>query len=186
MNSRPVFVAALLWAVLVVVVVHFVDFPGSVPNFVDVSGGGTLLDASPAFTADATYERLAGFGENGRRNYFSRNLTVDLLLPLSVFPFLFLLMWRAITPWLKSGRLRATLLAVPIVYVVFDLVENAIVLMLLGQYPERLDRLATVLLFVTLIKRAASLLAIAVPLILLAIQGLRRYFHPPVPKPGMI
>jgi len=89
MRNGKIVAMAFVWAALVVFVVHFVDFPGSVPNFRDVSGGGTLLDASPAFTADGVYQRLAAHGEEGRQNYSFRNITVDILLPLSVLPFLF-------------------------------------------------------------------------------------------------
>ena len=79
MTTRTIFLTALVWAVVVVLVVHFLDFPGSVPNFRQVSGGGTLLDASPAFTADSVYQRLGEYGDEGRRNYSFRNVTVDIL-----------------------------------------------------------------------------------------------------------
>jgi hypothetical protein len=174
MGTRAIFVAALVWAVLVVFAVHFLDFPGSVPNFQHVSGGGTLLDASPAFTADGVYQRLGEFGAEGRRNYWFRNLTVDILLPLSVLPFLLLLMRRAVTP-LGLGRfLRVTFLALPLAYVAFDLLENSVVLVLLGNYPERLEMLAASLPYATIVKRIASLLAVGVPLTLLAVHSMRR------------
>ena len=174
MTTRLLFVAALVWAVLVVFAVHFLEFPGSVPNFVKASRGGTLLDASPAFTADAIYQRLGDYGDQGRRNYSFRNVTVDLLLPLSVLPFLLLLMLRAVSPIAPDRFLRPALLSLPLVYVVFDLLENSLVLVLLGNYPERLDTLAGALPYATIIKRVASLLAIAVPLTMLGINWVRR------------
>jgi hypothetical protein len=85
MTTQKTFVIAGVWALLVVLAVHFLQFPGSVPDFTRASGGGVLLDASPAFTPDATFERLAAYGEAGRQNYSFRNVTVDVLLPLSVF-----------------------------------------------------------------------------------------------------
>ncbi len=174
MRTPMVFVAAFVWAALVVFAVHFLDFPGSVPNFQQMSGGGTLLDASPAFTADSIYQRLGEYGNEGRRNYTFRNVTVDILLPLSVLPFLFLLMLRAVTPFALGRFVRATLLSLPLVYVIFDLLENSVVLVLLGDYPERLDVLAGSLPYATIIKRVASLLAIGVPLTMLGFQSLRR------------
>ena len=175
MRTRRVFVAALVWAVLVVFVVHFLDFPGSVPNFRQVSGGGTLLDASPVFTPDGIYQRLGEYGDEGRRNYSFRNVTVDILLPLSVLPLLFLLMLKAVTPITLGRSLRATLLSLPLVYVIFDLLENAVVLVLLANYPERLDMLAASLPYATIIKRVASLLAIGVPLMMLGLNSVRRF-----------
>ena len=175
MSTRSVFVAALVWAVLVVFVVHFLDFPGSVPNFRLVSRGGTLLDASPAFTADGVYQRLGEYGAEGRRNYSFRNMTVDILLPLSVLPFLVLLMLRALAPVTLGRSVRDTLLLLPLVYVIFDLLENSLVLVLLANYPERLDMLAASLPYATIIKRVASLLAIVVPLMMLGFDFVRSF-----------
>jgi hypothetical protein len=56
----------------------------------------------------------------------------------------------------------------------FDLLENSIVLVLLRNYPERLDMLAGSLPYATIVKRAASLLAIAVPLTMLGFNSVRR------------
>ena len=66
------------------------------------------------------------------------------------------------------------LLSLPFVYVLFDLLENATVLRLLANYPERLVLLATALPYMTMITRVASLLALAIPVSLLAFQFLRR------------
>ena len=96
MKNRALFVLALLVAVLVVFAVHSEDFPGSVPNFERLSGGGALLDVKPSFSEEAIYQRLSGYGEQGRDNYAFRNITVDILLPLAVFPALFLLMLHAL------------------------------------------------------------------------------------------
>jgi hypothetical protein len=171
--NRKLFLAALVAAMVVVFIIHSIDFPGSVPNFEKESGGGRLLDVKPAFSEDAIYERLAGYGERGRENYEFRNLTVDILLPLSVFPFLFLLMRHAIRRLRLGATPRNLLLALPFVYVIFDFAENGTVLALLARYPDRLEFAAAVLPFVTMIKRAASMLAIFGPLVMLAILRLR-------------
>jgi hypothetical protein len=173
-ENRQLFAVAFTWAALVVIVVHFMNFPGSVPNFRNASGGGTLLDAVPAFTPDGIYQRFADYGEDGRRNYRFRNITVDILLPLSVLPFLFLL--NAGAARVVAGRrlLPVVLLALPVVYVGMDFVENATVLHLLGNYPNRLDTLAHTLPYTTVVKRLASLLSIAVPLAILGFDRLTR------------
>jgi len=133
-----------------------------------------LLDASPAFSASDIYKRLGEYGETGRRNYQFRNMTVDVLLPLSVLPVLFLLMRKALTAFSLRQFTRAALLSLPLIYVTFDLVENSIVLMLLRNYPERLDALAGILPYATIVQRLASLLAIAVPLTMLGSAAARR------------
>lgn len=118
------------------------------------------------------YQRLAAYGEAGRQNYTFRNLTVDLILPLSVLPFLVLLMARAFAADVGAAR-HLWWLAIPVIYVLFDFAENALVLSLIAQYPTRLDVLAASLPYVTVIKRLASLLAIAIPLGVLIVRRIR-------------
>lgn len=166
MTNRKVFLVALLAAVLVVFTVHFLDFPGSVPDFVKSSGGGALLDVVPSFSEEGIYQRLEDYGEEGRRNYTFRNLTVDLVLPLSVLPFLFLLMLKALNRLSLGSVARTFLFSLPLVYVIFDFAENGAVLALLANFPDRLNLVAGTLPYLTLVKRAASMLAIVIPLLI--------------------
>lgn len=154
MRTRRAFVLAGLWAFLVVVAVHFLQFPGSVPDFTRASDGGILLDASPAFTSDGIYDRLAGYGEEGRKNYSFRNVTIDVLLPLSVLPFLLLLSRRALARYSPGTVIRSCVLA----------------------HPSRMcmNVLAASLPYTTLVKRAASLLALGLPLAMFGLDFVRR------------
>lgn len=174
MTKKRTFVFAFVLAFLIVFAVHFLDFAGSVPRFKEISGGGVLLDQSPSFTVDAIYNRLSDYAEEGRKEYAFRNITVDILLPISLLPFLFLLMFHAIRPLQLSRSLRLLLLSLPVVYLVFDFAENAVVLALLNNYPTRMELLAGILPYVTLVKRVASLLAFVVPVGIFAIRFLRR------------
>lgn len=178
MKSRHAFGVALGLALTVTLGVHLLMFPGSVPDFVRASGGGTLLDAKPAFSEEALYGRLEAYGQEGRGNYWFRNVTVDILLPLSVLPFLVLLNRRAVDRLGRHGLLAGVMLAAPFAYVAFDLVENGIVLALLERYPEHLSGLAAALPYATIIKRVASLLALLLPL---AVLTFRRWIS--IPKP---
>ena len=65
------------------------------------------------------------------------------------------------------------MLAIPFAYVGFDLAENASVIALLTSYPDRLAVLSAVLPYLTVVKRAASMLALIVPLLILAFAVLR-------------
>jgi hypothetical protein len=171
---------AAVVAISVVLAVHLLDFPGSVPRFEAESGGGVLLDTSPAFTVDDTYQRLAGYGEVGRRSYAGRNMTIDVLLPLSLLPFLYLLMKRAVRPLQLNRTVRFLLLAVPFAYVFFDLMENALVLILLDNFPRQVRGVAVSLPFVTVVKRLASLVAIFGPLAIFGFRLLQRRFRPAI------
>ncbi|KAA5542054.1 MULTISPECIES: hypothetical protein [Adhaeribacter] len=169
-NSTLAFATA--WAFLVVFAIHFLDFPGSVPRFLELSNGGILLDQVPSFTVEATYQRLSDYEEEGRKSYAFRNLTVDILLPLSVLPFLFVLMLRAVTSLQLNRSLRVLLISLPFTYVIFDFAENVAVLVLLNNYPQRMHLLAGILPYVTSVKRAASLLALFVPLVIMGVRFL--------------
>ncbi len=173
MKGRALFAFALLVAVLVVFAVHALDFPGSVPDFVRSSGGGVLLDVKPSFDEEAIYRRIEAYGQSGRSNYAFRNRTVDVVLPLAVFPALFLLMLRAVGHFPFSRVLRVLLYSLSLVYVIFDFAENWVVLALLEHFPERMPLLAGGLPYLTMIKRVASLLALAVPLVLFVVAGVR-------------
>jgi hypothetical protein len=174
MKNRMPLVLALLLAVLVVFTIHSLDFPGSVPNFERLSGGGVLLDVKPSFSEVATYQRLSDYGEGGRNNYVFRNLTVDVLLPLAVFPALFLLMLHALRGSSLGTVPKAFLYSLPFVYVIFDLAENGTVLALLAYFPDRMHLIAGILPYITVIKRTASLLALAVPLVIFSVALIRK------------
>jgi hypothetical protein len=81
-----------------------------------------------------------------------------------------------------SRVFKGLLLAIPLVYLAFDLLENAMVFNLLANYPARVTFVATLLPCVTMVKTLASLSAIFLPLGLLSfgnVEGWRnRAFSP--------
>jgi hypothetical protein len=174
MKNRAVFVLALLVAALVVFAVHSLEFPGSVPDFKRLSGGGVLLDVKPSFSEEAIYQRLSGYGEQGRKNYAFRNLTVDVVLPLAVLPAFFLLMLHALEGSSIGRGLRAFLLALPFLFVIFDFAENGTVLALLAYFPDRMHFLAGVLPYLTVVKRTAAQLSLVLPLVIFSVRLVRR------------
>ena len=166
MKNRALLAVASLLAVLVVFAVHSLDFPGSVPDFVRASGVGVLFDVKPSFSEDVIYRRLTDFGERGRTNYAFRNRTVDVLLPLAIFPALLLLMVHTAGRFSLGRGLRAALYSLPFVFVIFDFAENALVLGLLASFPDRAPLLAGALPYLTMVKRIASLLSLTIPLVM--------------------
>ena len=117
---------------------------------------------------------ITPYGEQGRKIYSFRNLTVDAVLPLSLLPFLFLFMREGLKV-MDLGRLPAALLlSVPIAYVVFDFAENAVVVGLLARFPDRVHFLAAVLPYLTVVKRTASIMALLIPFVVLTFAFVRR------------
>ncbi|MFN2501007.1 MAG: hypothetical protein ABR530_03225 [Pyrinomonadaceae bacterium] len=174
MTGRRTFLIAATAAFIVFFAVHFLDFPGSVPRFRELSGGGVLFDLTPSFDIDEVYQRLNDYGPQGRESYKFRNQTVDIILPLGLLPFLFLLMLTAVRSMQLNGWPAVLFLAIPVAYVIFDLLENGVVLGLLNTYPHRMDGAAQILPYITTVKRAASLLALIIPLTIFTLRFFRK------------
>lgn len=175
--NRARFPLAFAVAVIVFVAAHFLDFKGSVPNFQRITGGAVLLDMTPSFGEDAIYRRLGDYGARGRENYAFRNITVDVLLPLGLLPFLVMFMNRALRAIGAGRELRVILLSMPFAYVLLDLAENGSVLLLLARFPERLHAIAAVLPYLTVTKRVASMIALFGPLLILGFGMIRSRFR---------
>lgn len=129
----------------------------------------------PEFSEDGVYQRIGTYGAPGRASYSFRLLTVDILLPLGLLPFLLMFMSRALKQTSISKTARFVLLSLPIAYVVLDLAENASLLAMLAAFPGRLHVTAAVLPYLTVIKRVASLLSLFVPLVIYSGSFIRKH-----------
>jgi hypothetical protein len=171
-SARTVTIAfAAFFAVFLVT--HVVKFPGSVPYLKEMSRGQRMLDMQPSFSAADTYDRLEAFGPEGRQAYRRTILTVDVVFPV-VF-FLFLFAWaRHVAPSRVGPRLARAVAAPAVVYFLADLVENAAILAMLAQFPERLSVLAASIGYVTVTKRVCMIIALLAPPGLLLATAVRR------------
>lgn len=154
-NLLSVFIAVItVWAI------HAGDFSGSVPRFRQESGG-ELFDTKIARSSEEVFERIDGFGACGRAEYMFRNVTTDIVLPLSVLPMLVLCtrQWRDRR---RSPKLRLALGAAPFIYVFFDLVENFVVYFLIAQHPDANEALAHILPWLTIVKRIGAFTSLAI------------------------
>ena len=153
---------------------HLLPIPGSVRSLTAAMGGQPIFDMKPSLSSDEVYQRLAGFGEAGRAAYRSTVLTTDVIFPLCVLIFLFLLArYVADRLNLSRGR-RLLLLAVPIAYFISDMAENVAIYTMLSSYPDRQEIIGGAIGYVTLFKRLAQGAAIMVPILLLVAFQFRR------------
>lgn len=159
MTENRAFYMALFAGILVFGLIHFVSFKGSLPYFVQITGGGALFDTAIPRSVPEIYDRLEGFGEAGRREYVFRNLTTDILLPFSLLPLL-LLGIRRLNRRFDLRHAGRILLLLPFVYVALDLVENFVVILLISGLPEQQPSLAAALPIVTLVKRVAVMISV--------------------------
>lgn len=121
-----------------------------------------VLDLRFGYGPDVVYAVLAELGSVGRSAYVRSLTTLDVAWPLVYGAFLTVLPAYAFAH--VARRRRRLIVAVPILGVVFDYLENVSILTLLARYPERIDALAWTAGTLTAIKwvfvSAAMLLAV--------------------------
>lgn len=174
MVSKQHLFGALLIAILAVVAIHAINFPGSVPHFKQEAGGLPLLDTHPLFEGGAIHERVIAYGDRGRAAYRARLFTVDVLLPLCVTAFLFAFMLTAIEKMQLRGALKVAFLSGSFIYLLFDLLENAFLFDILSDYPLRHAAVEAALPYLTTVKRIGAGFGLFAPPILFAIAALKK------------
>lgn len=144
-------------------VTHLLTFPGSLAHFRDATGGLKILDMSASSSATETYERLSAMGDTGRALYMRLILTIDIVFPLAML--VFLLMFAGFASQRAELVVWASRLVAlpPLLYFGLDLLENASVLAMLIEYPDRLDRVASIVGALTRGKRIAMMVAFLAP-----------------------
>ncbi len=118
---------------------------------------------SASSSATETYERLSEMGDIGRALYMRLIVTIDIVFPLVMLAFL-LIFARFAAQGAELRVWASRLLALPpLLYFGLDLLENASVLAMLIEYPERLDGVASIIGALTRGKRIAMLVAFLAP-----------------------
>jgi hypothetical protein len=163
---KPVLVSFAAF-VVILVVTHAATFPGSLAHLMQVTHAQPILDLKPSFSSAETYQRLQDFGIDGRLAYLQTMLTIDTIFPISAFVFLFLLGRYAASRMRLSSSQARMLKALSIAYLALDFLENLTVVMLLVNYPDRIDVLAANIGFLSVGKRVSMFAAFGVPLLLL-------------------
>lgn len=158
------------------VATHVLPLPNGANSLHVALGHKDLFDQSPAASAAEVYSRLESFGEVGRQAYQQFTYSGDAIFPLSFWFFLWLYA-RFVSERANLTRQHARLLVtLPVVWLLADLSENAIIFLLTSDYPARHDHFAAVLGVVTRTKFVLLMAALMAPSILMArfwLRGLR-------------
>lgn len=128
--------------------VNLLDMPISLPRMKALTGGRTILDMLPFYTAEKAYQMLTAYGPAGRQHYLRILASVDILLPILAASFLAV----ALTLVFPAGHPLRTLNVAPVLALCSDYAENAAALALLLHYPSRLDGVASLAGVFTLTK----------------------------------
>lgn len=158
---------ALTLAVVSYVVTHILPIPGGLRQVMTATGGA-LLDQIPSISGEDVYARVAAFGAQGREPYRNFTLTTDIVFPLTWMPFLLLYARFAYSRFAAGPPVRSLMLAFPVVYLVADVVENAFVWVMLTDFPTRHSFLARAIVYPTVAKWLAPILAVLVPTMMTA------------------
>lgn len=146
-SGRLLAALALLFFPLILSV-NLIDMPISLPRMKALTGGHTILDMVPFYTAEKAYQMLTAYGPAGREHYLRILFTVDIVLPILAASFLAV----AMTLVFPAGHSLRKLNVAPLLALAADYVENAAALALLLYYPNRLDGVASIAGVFTLAK----------------------------------
>lgn len=111
-----------------------------------------LLDTRFFYDADTVYNVLENLGETGRNYYRELLLKTELIFPLVYRFFIIVTLCFLFRWWVDKKSSWNLICFIPLVDLLFDYMENFIVLIMLKQYPDLSVVLATLVGYITMIK----------------------------------
>lgn len=153
---------------------HFFELPQSSKAVTKALNGLEIFDKKPSYNTDEVYLRIEQFPEYGRQLYKRFTYTIDVLFPITLFTFLFLLSRFTINRFRLPKLSQIGLQVLPIVWIGTDFIENAVIFNLLDQYPTKNQFLAGSLGYITIIKFTLLLLSILSPTAVIFLNNFRK------------
>jgi hypothetical protein len=125
----------------------------------NLSGGVGPIDLQFAYSRQKVFSMLEAYGEVGRNFYLTIELTADLIYPL-IYTLLLCMLIVFLFEKLNAGAvLISRILLLPLLALVFDYLENIMLIMMLQLYPATDGTLALAASFFTSAKWVAALLS---------------------------
>jgi uncharacterized membrane protein HdeD (DUF308 family) len=126
--------------------------PFGIAQLEEITDGVGALDVEMFATAEHIYDILDKQGEAGRAFYRRLLLTTEVVFPLVYRIFNVLFLAFLFGRWIAPDSRWNKLCLLPLVGMIADYIENALVLTMLFSYPQRLYGMASVVGVVTTIK----------------------------------
>lgn len=171
-SASPLSGRILLGAFLVFAVVfigtHFFEIPRSSKAVTVALNGAEIFDKKPPYSSDEVYQRISTFPPSGVYLYKEFTHTIDVLFPVSLFAFLFLLSRVVIQRHRPRKAFKVFITLLPILWFLSDMIENSVIYYLLDEFPIRHDVLAGFLGGITISKFTLLLLSFLMPVSLIA------------------
>jgi len=147
---------ANIWLVVVFfageMLFNAVILPNQQAKMEAASGGTGPIDLQIFYTPEKVYGMVASYGEAGRADYRTFELTGDLLYPIVYTLFFALLITWLFQRGFAAGSPMQRLNVIPLGAWLFDLLENIGIVSMLSVYPSTPAALAWVAAVFTLVK----------------------------------
>jgi hypothetical protein len=163
---RSLLVGSFLVFATVFIGTHLFELPASAKAVTQSLGGLEIFDRNPSFSSQEVYSRISSFPAPGLQLYMRFTHTIDIVFPLSLFAFLFLLGRFVTQRGLHHRTLARFVHALPMIWLGTDLLENGIVYYLLDEFPMKHNFLANTLGYITLVKFIFLVLSVLAPAII--------------------
>ncbi|GAB3505053.1 hypothetical protein GCM10027341_36080 [Spirosoma knui] len=156
------------WKTLLVAMLLYVPFPAYILRTLEANmnalAGQTLgpIDLLIGYDPAKIQQMVAAYGPEGRAIYAQGELTADI-----AYPFIYTLLFCLILSLLFRSRLYTSfqlINIVPLIALLFDLLENGCIIYLLKAYPTSSDLIASLCSVFTNLKWAAFLLVVGLTL----------------------
>jgi hypothetical protein len=140
------------------------------------SGGIGPLDSQFTYSPTRAYAALAAYGNDGRQFYGIVEVTAGLVYPAIYGLFFALTIAYCFRRVMPPGHFAHRLALLPLVAALLDYVENALIVVLIMAYPERLAGLAVAAGLITALKSilfAATVLVVMIAIVAVIVVTVR-------------
>lgn len=172
---KPVIYFLLLIIVILIVVIP--DFYAKSPigpyAFKQHANNLPLIDMVTNYSPQYAYKLIGGYGQGGRNYYIFESLTMDVVIPLVMLLFII----ASINLIYKQTKLKKHIYKfaiIPFVGFLSDYAENACVITMILNYPEKIKNLAVISNIFTLVKGAFDFMGILIVLLGIIYIGINR------------
>jgi hypothetical protein len=146
-------------------------------GILDSGGGANLLDShTSGYSPESAYNMISAYGIQGIK-YHLVIAIADMFFPLVLTFFLLLTIAYFYKPFFRSQPLTRWLIALPIIYLVSDYLENVGIVTMLLSFPIRLAGMARFANFMFMSKHVSSNATIVVIFIGLGLWSIQRYAY---------
>lgn len=144
---------ALLATCIFGILFYIIDYsPIGVSGLLRITGGANILDFETGYSVEKAYGMLEALGEAGRSFYLTKILPVDFPFPISFMLFYVSWMSLLLKHCTKNGSSFRWLIGLPLINMCCDWGENIGFILMLVNFPARLETVCFISNLITRLK----------------------------------